>query len=107
VRVRAHALLPCHAQQGSEAQGRIEHRKTDRTLVVERKSLPKTWGVAGSRVCQNRKYGELPKRKMVKVKAGENSQRRQHHLRWQECLTQREQSRTGALSKSVHERCVW
>jgi hypothetical protein len=48
----------------------------DRTLVAERKILLKTWGVAVSRACQNRKYGELPKRTMVKVKAGENIQRK-------------------------------
>jgi hypothetical protein len=76
VRARAHALPPCRAQQESEARGRIEHRKMDRTLVAERKILLKTWGVAVSRACQNRKYGELPKRTMVKVKAGENSQRK-------------------------------
>lgn len=75
---RARALPACHTQResgGGTRQGRIKHRKTDRILVVERKKiLLKTEGEAESRVCQNRTYDELPKRKMVKVKVTGSSQ---------------------------------
>jgi len=78
---RARVLLVCHAQQEPEGKiwkGRIERHKMDRTLVAKRKNRQKTGGAAESRVYQNRTYGELPKRKMVREKVVGNRQGTHH-----------------------------
>lgn len=75
MRVPVRALPSPHPQQESEEKerwGKIEHRKMDKALVL-RNILPMS-GVGGeSLVCQNRMYGGLPMRRMVKEKEPENS----------------------------------
>lgn len=68
-------------QQKSEEtarQGKTEHRKTDKTLVLKR-ILPMGAVGAESRVCQSRMYGELPMKMTAKEKEHGNS--RYCHLR--------------------------
>lgn len=79
--MRAHvrALPSPHPRQKSEKErrGKIEHRKTDKTLVLKN-ILPMTAVGAESQVCHNRTYGVLPMRRTAKVKEPGNSR---DHLR--------------------------
>lgn len=82
MRVPVRALPSPHPQRESEDQerwGKIEHRKMDKALVL-RNILPMSGVGEESRVCQNRRYGGLPMRRMVKEKGPGNSRERHYHL---------------------------
>lgn len=69
------ALPSPRPQQKSEEtarQGKIEHHKMDRTLVLKR-ILPMGAVGAESQVCQSRRYGGLPMRRTGKEKEHGNS----------------------------------